>query len=172
MNKLLIFNKVETTFDFHSQVDSRILFQTIMTIANTHKDIVLKELVGFWQFPIDVKSCKCALSWWCKKKHKFLNIVLLAQHIFGIPINQIETKHIFSIVGISQHFVNVVYKQIFLDKLIFVNKNWPCDPRTSYLKPIDFVFACEVELNLKTKLEFEFQDEVDCKDFLNLNDIF
>jgi hypothetical protein len=47
VNKLLIFNKVETTFDFHSQVDSRILFQTIMTIANTHKDIVLKELVGF-----------------------------------------------------------------------------------------------------------------------------
>jgi len=100
VNKLLIFNKVETIFDFHSQVYSKILFRTIMTIANTYKDIVSKELVGFWQFPINVKSYKCALSWWCKKKHKFLNIVLLAQHIFGIPINQIETKHIFSIVGI------------------------------------------------------------------------
>jgi hypothetical protein len=47
VKKLLIFNKVETTFDFHSQADSKVLFQTIMTIANTCKDIVSKELVGF-----------------------------------------------------------------------------------------------------------------------------
>jgi len=47
VNKLLIFNKVETIFDFHSQVYSKILFRTIMTIANTYKDIVSKELVGF-----------------------------------------------------------------------------------------------------------------------------
>jgi hypothetical protein len=47
VNKLLIFNKAETTFDYHSQVDSKVLFQTIMTIANTYKDIVSKELVGF-----------------------------------------------------------------------------------------------------------------------------
>jgi hypothetical protein len=38
------------------------------------------------------------------------------------------------------------------------------------MKPIDFALACEVESNLTMELEVEFQDEVHCEDFLNLNE--
>jgi hypothetical protein len=46
-NKLLMPNKVEDAFDFHSQVDSEGLLHTITTIIDTYMDIVSKELVGF-----------------------------------------------------------------------------------------------------------------------------
>jgi hypothetical protein len=38
------------------------------------------------------------------------------------------------------------------------------------MKPIDFALACEVEPYLTMELEVEFQDEIDCEDFLNLNE--
>jgi hypothetical protein len=40
------------------------------------------------------------------------------------------------------------------------------------MKPIDFSFACKMELNLIIELETKFQDEVDCRDFLDLNETF
>jgi hypothetical protein len=40
------------------------------------------------------------------------------------------------------------------------------------MKPIDFSFACEMESNLIIELKTEFQDEVDCRDFLDLNETF
>jgi hypothetical protein len=40
------------------------------------------------------------------------------------------------------------------------------------MKPNDFALTCEVESGLTTKLEVEFQDEVDREDFLDLNETF
>jgi len=57
-----------------------------------------------------------------------------------------------------------------MDKFIFVNKNWPCDPRFSYVKPTNFPFACEARSNLMAKPEVQFEDEVEGKDFLHLHD--
>ncbi len=99
-NKFLMFSKVEVIFDLHSKVNSKGLFHITSSIVETYKDIVSKELVGFQQFPLDVKGYKCALSWWHKKEHKFLTISLLVHHIISILASQIKTKCIFSIIEI------------------------------------------------------------------------
>jgi hypothetical protein len=70
-------------------------------------------------------------------------------------------------------FHSVIYKRkLGQVHSFFVHKNWPLNPWTSCLKPIDFASKCEVEYNLIAKLEIEFQDEVDHEDFLNLNFTF
>ncbi len=71
------------------------LFQTTSTNGNTYWDLMLRELVGFRQYPIDVENNKCALSWWHKEQNKFPTLVIFAQHIFEIPVNQIKTTHFF-----------------------------------------------------------------------------
>jgi hypothetical protein len=40
------------------------------------------------------------------------------------------------------------------------------------MKPIDFSVAHEMESNLTIELEIKFQDEIDCKDLLDLNETF
>jgi hypothetical protein len=42
-----------------------------------------------------------------------------------------------------------------LDKLIFVNKNWPNDPRIGCKSPFSLIDFIETILNLKKELEFE-----------------
>ncbi len=69
-NKFLMLNKVETTSNIHSKGDSEGLFHT-STIADAYKDIVSKELIGFWWVPINVEGCKCVLYWWCKESTSF-----------------------------------------------------------------------------------------------------
>jgi hypothetical protein len=59
-----------------------------------------------------------------------------------------------------------------LDKLIFVNKPWPSNPWIGYVKPTNLASTCEVELNLTTKLEAKFQNDVDCEDFLDPFNLF
>jgi hypothetical protein len=51
-----------------------------------------------------------------------------------------------------------------------LNKNWPFNPQISCMKPINFASTCEMVLDLTTELEATFQDEVDCEDFLDLNE--
>jgi hypothetical protein len=38
------------------------------------------------------------------------------------------------------------------------------------MKPIDLTFACEMELDLTMELEHEFQDIINCKDLLDMNE--
>jgi hypothetical protein len=45
-NKLLMFDNVEMTFNFHSQVDSKGLFHTTTTTIDTYRDIVSGVFVG------------------------------------------------------------------------------------------------------------------------------
>jgi hypothetical protein len=59
-----------------------------------------------------------------------------------------------------------------MDKLIFVNKNWPSNPLIGCLKPINLAFTCEVEYGLMTKLEVKFKDEVEGEYIFNLHDSF
>jgi hypothetical protein len=99
-----------------------------------------------------------------------LTIDILTWHILGILASQIKTECIFSIVGILTTLCRCWTKN--LDEIILVNKNWPSNPWTHYMKPIDFSFACEMESNLMIELKTKFQDEVDCKDFLDLNETF
>jgi hypothetical protein len=60
-----------------------------------------------------------------------------------------------------------------LDKLIFMNKNWPFDLWIGCVKSTNLAYACEVESDLITELEVEFHDdEIDHKDFFDLNEVF
>ncbi len=45
-NKLLMFDNVEMTFNFHSQVDSKGLFHTTTTTIDTYRVIVSRVFVG------------------------------------------------------------------------------------------------------------------------------
>jgi hypothetical protein len=62
--------------------------------------------------------------------------------------------------------------------MLFINREFeqanfcPFDSWISCMKPTDFTSTCEMESNLTTKLEVECQDEIDCGDFLNLNETF
>jgi hypothetical protein len=47
LNKLLMFEKVKTTFNFHLENDSKGLIHTTSTTIDTLKDIVSRELVEF-----------------------------------------------------------------------------------------------------------------------------
>ncbi len=59
-----------------------------------------------------------------------------------------------------------------MDKLIFINKNWPSNLRIGCVKPIDLASICELELDLTIELEAKFYvDAVDHDDFLNLNEV-
>jgi len=57
-----------------------------------------------------------------------------------------------------------------VDKLIFVNKNWPSNLWIGCLKPTNFAFACEVESKLMVELDAKFKNEVEGEDFSNLHD--
>jgi hypothetical protein len=46
-NKLLMFDKGEEAFNFHSQVDFECLLHTIATTINTYMNIMSRELLGF-----------------------------------------------------------------------------------------------------------------------------
>jgi hypothetical protein len=56
---------------------------------------MLRKLVGFHQYSIDVKNNKCALFRWHKEQNKFQTLVILGQHILEIHASQIEKKRYF-----------------------------------------------------------------------------
>jgi hypothetical protein len=80
----------------------------------------------FESFQVDVKDIKCLLEWWVKHKSLFPIVVFLARQILGIVVSQIETKRIFSLVGILTN-LRYCLQPNYLDKIIFVNKSWLSD---------------------------------------------
>jgi hypothetical protein len=74
--------------------------------------------------------------------------------------SQIQIERIFSIVGIMIPFFRFQLQIENLDKLIFINKNWPHDPCVGCTKFFDFAFVCEVESYLIKELDAEFTNEV------------
>ncbi len=53
------------------------LFFTTTTNVNTYKDLVLRKLVGYHRYFVDVDNYKCALSWWHIEQNKFQTIALV-----------------------------------------------------------------------------------------------
>jgi hypothetical protein len=62
-----------------------------------------------------------------------------ARQILRIIQFQIETKRIFSLVGIFISLRRCHFQLENLDKLIFVNQNWPHNPRISCKSPSSLV---------------------------------
>ncbi len=91
----------------------------------------------------------------------------LAKQILGILASQIETKIIFSIVGVLTTLKRCRLQTNNLDKLIFVHKNWPFDLRVGCLKSFDLTIVCEAKFDFTKKLDAEFVDEVECEEYAN-----
>jgi hypothetical protein len=79
----------------------------------------------------------------------FLVVGLLAQQILGVVRFQIETKRILSLVGIFTNLKRCCLQIENLKKLIFVNKNWPNDPRIGCKSPSNLVEFLEKDVDLK-----------------------
>jgi hypothetical protein len=74
-----------------------------------------------------------------------------AKQVLGIVGSQIETKKKNSLVGILISLKRCHLQSKILDKLTFVNKNWPNDPRIGYKFPSNLVDLIEIDLNLYKK---------------------
>jgi hypothetical protein len=64
------------------------------------KEIVIKEFLDFRRFYVDLKEIKNPFKWLEKRESRFPIMAFLARQILGIISSQIETKHIFSLIGI------------------------------------------------------------------------
>jgi len=53
-----------------------------------------------------------------------------------------------------------------------VNKNWLGDPRIGCLKLANLAFVCETKSNLIKELYFEFVNDVEREEFLNVHNTF
>jgi hypothetical protein len=153
--------------NLQSQGNVEDFFQTASTNGNAYWDLMLRELVGFHQYSIDVKNKKCALSWWHKEQNKFQTLAILGQHILEIHANQIETK---LVVGIWIALQRCRLQTENMDKFVFVHKNWQFDLWIGCLKPIDVASTCEAKSNLVVELEVEFENQISNEDFLDLDD--
>ncbi len=105
---------------------------------------------------MDVKDIKCPLQWWEKHESMFPTSSFCAKQILGIVGSQIEIEKIFSLARILTSLRRCHLQSKFLDKLIFVSKNWPHDPRISCKSPFSLANFIENDLNLKEELE-EFE---------------
>ncbi len=107
---------------------------------------------------------KNPLLWWSKHEGKFLKVFFLAKAIRSIHGSHIETKKIFSIVGIftSLHCFQLGPKNV--DLLVLLIKNWPNDPSIGFEAkkgPQDVDEFEEVEEKILDLLNVKFPNEVE-----------
>jgi len=80
----------------------------------------------------------------------------------GVVGFQIEMNFFFSLVGILTNLRRCRLQIENLKKLIFVDKNWPNDPRIGYKFPSNLMKFLEKDVDLKKELEkFEGEFERD-----------
>jgi hypothetical protein len=53
-----------------------------------------------------------------------------------------------------------------------MNKNWLVDSNIGCLKLANITFVCEIKSNLIEELYLEFVNEVECEEFLNVDNTF
>jgi len=75
------------------------IFQMMNNNKEIVKEIVIRELLDFRRFHVDLKEIKNPLQWWEKHESRFSIVAFLAWQIRGITGAQIETTHIFSLTG-------------------------------------------------------------------------
>jgi hypothetical protein len=76
------------------------IFQQIPSTNDPSKELVTKVLLIFKHYQMDLKDIKCLLQWWGKHEAMFFIVGFLPCQILSIVGSQIETKRIFSLVGI------------------------------------------------------------------------
>jgi len=76
----------------------------------------------------------------------------------GLFGSQIEIKRILFLARMLTNLKRCCLQTKNLEKLMFVNKNWPNDPRIGYKSPSNLVEFLEKDVDLKEELE-EFENE-------------
>jgi len=69
----------------------------------------------------------------------------------------IEIARIFSLVGTLTNLKRCTLQIDNLDKLIFLNKNWPNDPRVGSYLPCNLIELIEVDASLEEEYEGKFE---------------
>jgi hypothetical protein len=138
---------------------------TIEMTINTIEPTMESVNESFW-FSSVIKWMLKTLSVHCSggknMKTCFLHLVFVLKKILGIVGYQIELEKIFSLVGILTNLMRCRLQSNFLNKLIFINKNWPNDSRIGYKSPSSLVDFVETDLILEEELEkFEVVFEKD-----------
>jgi hypothetical protein len=107
--------------------------------------LVNKELLISRRFQMDPKEIKCPLQRWQKHESIFPIVGFLAQQILGIVESQIETGRIFPLDGIFTNLRRCRLQTENLEKLVFVNKNWPNDTKVGWKSSSDIVEFMEMD---------------------------
>jgi hypothetical protein len=123
--------------------------------AETTKEIVTRELLDFKRFHVDVKDIKNILQTWEKHESRFDIVGFLAKKILSIVGFQIEIKHIFSLIEILTILKRCWLQLRNLDKLNFVNQNWPNDPKVGCNLPSTLVEVIKNDEIVEKLEEFE-----------------
>ncbi len=144
---------VDQTCDEDFNLD---IFQQTASTSEPSKERVTKELLIFRRYQVDPKCIKCLFWWWGKHEVMFPTIGVLAHQILSIVRSQIETKMIFSLVGMLTNLRWCHLQSENFKNLIFVSKNWPSDLRDGCKPPSNVVELEEFELK-----EFEGSFERD-----------
>ncbi len=76
------------------------IFEQTTSTSEPIEELVMREFLVFRIHQSDVKDIKCPLQWWQTHEAMFLILGFLARQILGVVGSQIETKRIFSLVGI------------------------------------------------------------------------
>jgi hypothetical protein len=91
----------EQNIDVESNLD---ISEMTINCNELMRELVTRELLFFKHYHMDNEKIICPLKWWEKHESLFLIVRFLAMQILGIPRSQIETEHIFSLVGILIRF--------------------------------------------------------------------
>jgi hypothetical protein len=83
----------------------------------------------------------------------FLTIGFFVQQILEIVGSQIETKRIFSLAEIIVNLRKCRLQTYNLEKLVFVNKKWPNDPRIGCKCSSNLLKFLEKDIHLEEELE-------------------
>jgi hypothetical protein len=134
------------------------------------KEIITRELLDFTRFHVDVKDIKNPPQWWEKHEYKFHVIGFLVKQILRIIGSQIETKRIFSLIGILTCLRRYQLQSEILDQLTFINQNWPNDPRVGCYMPstlVEFIEKNEIVKELE-----EFEGEFEREKIVDMNFLY
>jgi len=121
-----------------------IFVMTTNTIEPTLELINIKFIISEWIS----KTSNVHFNGGKILKVYFIKYVYVFKQILRIVGSQIETKRIFSLAKILTSFKRCL-QNFFLNKLIFVNKNWPNDSRIGWKALFSLVGLIENDENSK-----------------------
>lgn len=111
-------------------------------------------------------------NWWREYKDRFPHLFVCFLAVFAMPGSEIEAERIFSICGILTALRRNRMSDCMMDKLVYINKNWPDSLLLGARAPASAVFPAtltelvKAEEDQRNQLRAELQDGPDVPAFL------